>query len=191
MDLGEFANVRTRLQRLSDAKFFSGWAHELNEEILRMRLSTSVQIEIGDLFMAEVHGPTNIALFRASIAIFSGTEATFNVFAPFKFMPSTENVRLSVEGMRGTAIYDGMRVPFEVLDVSPTGTGLLSRQSLPRSSIVDLELDTAFGVVGASGEVRYCRPDTEVIGSFRIGIRLKELGRLERARWNRLFTEAA
>jgi hypothetical protein len=150
-------------------------------------MNASPSIEIGEVFMVQVHGPEQTVMFKASLALSCAAEMTFNVHPPMTSVPATEAARFSVSGMDGEILYDGIRVAVDVLDISQGGVGLLCQQVVTRYAKVTVVISSPYGPITTTGEIRYCRPDQETLGSYRVGIRLDEMGRLERARWNRLF----
>lgn len=186
-----FANMRTRLQRIKDAKFFSGWVNDFDDQEVRVRLSSPGECEPGDRFLVEIYGTETVATFQAGVTMAFDNQAYLNVFGPIQFRRATENARLCVTGMFGTIIVDGVEIEARVADISRGGVGLILRKSVARKASAQLKLCTPAGEVAGEGEVRYCRPDPSGNGSFRAGIRLSELGRLEKARWLRLFDREA
>jgi hypothetical protein len=186
-----FANVRVRLQRLKDARFFSGWVSDFDERDLRIRLSSSGQSEVGDRFLVEIFGAETVAICQASVTMAFDTQANLTVLGPVQYRHSTESSRLAVTSMFGTVTTQDDEIEARIADISRTGVGLILRKSLTRKTSVKLKLCTPAGEILADGEVRYSRPDTSGNGSFRAGIRLMEMGRLEKARWIRLFEREA
>jgi hypothetical protein len=183
--------MRTRLQRIKDAKFFSGWVNDFDEQEVRVRLSATGECEPGDRFLVEIFGAETIAMFQATITMAFDNQAYLSVFGPVQYRRSTENARLCVTGMFGTITADNVEIEARVADISRAGVGLILRKSVTRKAVVHLKLATPAGEVTGEGEVRYCRPDPSGNGSFRAGILLSELGRLEKARWLRLFDREA
>ena len=188
---GSFANMRTRLQRIKDAKFFSGWVNDFDEQEVRVRLSSPGECEPGDRFLVEIFGTETVATFQAGVSMAFDNQAYLNVFGPIQYRRATENARLCVTGMFGTISSEGGDIEARVADISRAGVGLILRKAVPRKTVVHIKLCTPAGEVAGDGEIRYCRPDPSGNGSFRAGVRLSELGRLEKARWLRLFDREA
>ncbi len=186
-----FANKRARLQRLKDAKFFAGWVKALTETEMHIRLKNPFGMELGDHVLVEVHGSESVATFPAVMTLRSGEDAVFRLAKAIIYVAAKENARISVAPMQCIVQYEGSSVQTEVVDVSAGGFGMLAPQAFKRGDIIQVEIESPFGPVACGGEVRYCKPDAEASGSFRVGIRTAEMERLEKARWNRLFTEAA
>lgn len=186
-----FANMRSRLQRLKDAKFFSGWVNDFTDQEVRIRLTSSAECEPGDRFLVEIFGAETVASFQAVISMAFDNNVYLNVLPPVQYRRSTENARLCVSGVMGTVTHEGNEMEVRVADISRAGVGLIVRKAIPRKVTVQLKMSTPAGEVTGEGEVRYCRPDPSGNGTFRTGIRLGELGRLEKARWLRLFESEA
>jgi hypothetical protein len=179
--------MRTRLQRIRDAKFFTGWVTEFDEHEVKVRLSTLDTFEPGDHYLLEVFGPEVDAILQARVRMAFDNQAYFTVHGAVNYRPATENARIRVTGISGVLIFSDFEAEGKVVDISQNGIGMLVRKPLPQKSQMRIRLLTPKGEINAEGEVRYCRAETNGSGSYRIGIRLGLLGRLERARWHRLF----
>jgi len=182
-----FINTRCRLQRLKDAKFFAGWVVDLTEEVLQLRLSTKTTLEESDNFNIEIHGTDRSAVFQAALITQDGDNLVFAVPQTIRFMPAREKARLAVRGVTGICTYQGLETAFDVSDVSLEGIGIVLPVGVLRGAHLELEIQSPHGPIQCNGHVRYCRTDPDVAGWFRIGILLDDMGRLETARWARLF----
>jgi hypothetical protein len=187
MDKASFLNTRARLQRLKDLKFFAGWVKDLTSGELHLKLSTKSVLETGDHFSIEIHGPTCTAQFRAWLAVQSQDEAIFMIPDKIAYLTAKENVRVNVDMPASIVLEDGTPLQVIVLDISSEGAGVLSSISVPRGTKLGLSVDTPHGTVGCDGEVRYSKPDADVPDQFRLGLRLDVVGRVDKARWNKLF----
>ncbi len=185
--LSAFANTRTRIQRMRDARFFSGWMKDLSNVSARVALKGCPAIEVGEKFMVECHGKEKIAMFQAELSGISGEDAVLSVIGQVTYRPTSESARVTVHSVTGTIKFDGMSTEVEVVDVSENGMGLISAQSLTRGEIVEAILCSPCGEICCAGEVRYCKPDPDQFGKFRVGLALEPLDRLAGARWKRLY----
>ena len=185
--LSAFANTRTRMQRVRDAKFYHGWMKDLSNVTARATLKGNPSLDLGDKFLVEVNGKEKIAIFQAQVTGQSGEEVVLTVLGPVHYKTATESARVSVEHVSGVVEYDGMGVQVDAVDVSAHGVGIVSSQSMRKNEHVGVRFTTPYGDVCCYGEVRYCKPDTENFGKFRIGIALDEFDRLASARWKRLY----
>lgn len=182
-----FINTRCRLQRLKDAKFFAGWVRDLTATELHLRLSTRTSLMDGDTFSVEVHGTDRSAVFNAWLTSQNEDEVVFEIHEQIRYMPSRERARLRVEGVTGTFRHDGVETPFTVNDISLEGCGIVVPHPISRGVKLELQVETPQGPIACPGEVRYSKPDPDIPGAFRLGIQLEGLGRLEAARWARMF----
>ncbi len=187
----DFINRRTRFQRLSDARFFSGWATEIAGAELTVHLSAPATLHRDDICMFEVYGVKATANFRGRLSTFADRTATFRMELPIRYLPAQpEDTRLNLRGITGKALWEGVEVAFEVVDGSEHGIGLISDAKLSRGDQVQLVLQTGYGQLVCNGEVRYSRVAEGDGGRFRTGVRLDEMSRVERARWERLLADA-
>lgn len=186
-----FINTRVRLQRLSDAKFFSGWVKDFTRTDLVVKLGGPAQVKPGETFMVQVHGHSSTALFRALLKGISPNELAFAIPEPVRFLTASEQVRVSVEGVTATLTSAGRALETTVVDLSVGGAGLVSTREIKRGEHVRVLFETPLGNVECDAEVRYCKAESIEDGTYRIGVRLEELGRIERARWNRLVEQDA
>ncbi len=182
-----FINTRCRLQRLKDAKFFAGWVKDFSPQELLVLLSTKTALAYGDMFSVELHGTDRSAMFNAELKSQNSDDISLKIQEQVRYMPSRERARLRIEGLGGAFNYNGVDTPFSLNDVSLAGCGIVTPYSIPRGAKLNLHIDTDQGVVKCVGEVRYCKPDGNIEGAFRLGILLEPMGRLETARWNNLF----
>jgi hypothetical protein len=149
-------------------------------------LNDPTSVEVGDILVAEVSGRENLALLDASVKTIIDDEIVLDFRRPPRYEVAREKFRTLVQNVRGSVNYEGENVDLEVLDISEQGLGLLSFAPVQTGSRVKLSLETPYGPVKVSGLVRYCRSDPKRIGLYRAGLYLDEMGRLDRARWNKL-----
>lgn len=186
-----FINTRVRLQRLSDAKFFSGWVKDFTRSDLTVKLGTPTQVKAGETFMVQVHGHSSTALFRAVLRSVGSRELMFVIPEPVRFLTPSEQVRISVQGVTATITGEGKAVDATVVDLSVGGAGLVAACEIKKGEHVRVLFITPLGNVDCDAEVRYCKPESIEEGTYRIGVQLEDLGRIERARWNRLVEQDA
>lgn len=183
-----FHNVRCRMQRLGDMKFFSGWVTSFHEREVLIRLGDDAAVlEPGTTFHFTVNGPDCSAGFTATLFGIHGDEHVFHIAGAVHFGAPTEEVRYCVEGVVGVLQFDGMDVEFVVGDVSRSGIGGYSYTQVERGTKCDFVIDSSFGQIRGSGEVRYCRPDPKDLTRYRIGLQVIDIGRIESARWHKMI----
>lgn len=187
----DFLNRRTRLQRLSDARFFSGWLTKIQSGEITVHLVGQAPLHRDDVCMFEVYGRKATAHFRGRVHTRSGKLGVFGVEPPIRyFAAQQEDTRLNLAGISGKAKWEGIEVPVEVVDGSEGGIGLLSEVKLSRGDMVELTVETPYGTMTGRGEVRYSRVSDDDANRFRTGIKLDDMNRVERARWDRVLSDA-
>jgi hypothetical protein len=186
-----YANTRTRLQRLNDAKFFSGWVTDFDEVEVRIRLNVSGECEPGDRFLVEIYGTKAVASFQAEIEIAFDNQVHLAITPPVKYRSTTETARMSVSDMYGVIEYDGSEMDARVADISREGMGLVVKSLIPKDAEVTYRIASPVGEVRGLGQVRYCRMDPSGNGLYRLGLRILQLSRIEQAKWLRLVDRDA
>ena len=186
-----FINTRARLQRLNDAKFFAGWVKEFSRTDLVVRCAEPVTVAPTDVFMVQVHGHTSTALFKAVLSHQFEVELFLTIPEPVRFLTAHEAVRVSVDGLTALLTSKGRAVEAEVVDLSVKGAGLLTTCEFTKGEKVTIAFSTPLGPVECTGVIRYAKPDPAEDDKYRIGLELDDLGRIERARWQRLIEQDA
>ena len=186
-----FINVRVRLQRLTDAKFFAGWVRTLSDSEIVIDFAGQESFEIGSKFFVTINGVHTAAVVQASLDSQNGGFLTLRFDGTLKYLNPTEAVRRLVTGLSGVVSIDGAEIEIQISDVSANGFGALVDGTLTQGNVVELEIDTPFGNVQGKAEIRYCRQDTKDSLKHRIGVQFVQLGRIETARWNRLTDDSA
>ena len=186
-----FNNVRVRLQRLSDAKFFAGWVRTLSDSEIVIDFASQEVFEIGSKFFVTINGVHTAAVVQGTLDSQNGGFLTLRFDGTLKYLNPTEAVRRLVTGLSGVVSIDGAEIEIQISDVSANGFGAIVDGTLTRGNIVDIEIDTPFGNVQGKAEIRYCRQDVKDSLKHRIGVQFVQLGRIESARWNRLTDDSA
>lgn len=187
---GSFKGTRVRVQRVRDARFFSGWTLDLDRKAVVVRISALDDLRDGDDVFVHVYG-SGQDLSAAAVCMKVGDDwARFDFASEPRKTDATEDVRLSGAGVVGTIRHCWGTVDFEVLDVSPRGLGGVVPFELMRGDELKIELHTPTGPVEAQGTVRYCRPDP-ALGGYRIGFSIRIEDRTMHGRWRRVFLHVA
>ena len=184
-------NCRARLQRLKDAKTFSGWVEDLRDGCVILRMKNPTLHELNDLYMIEIHGLDRSAQFKACLLEYTEDAVVLGIPEGIKFYAPRENARVYLKERPAQLELDGLPIPAMVEDVSKEGLGLIVQHQIPRSSLVSVKMESDGGSINLKAEVRYCKTDPDLIGSFRVGLLIKEMDRLSSARWVRFFELAA
>jgi Tfp pilus assembly protein PilZ len=78
-----------------------------------------------------------------------------------------------------------------VIDLGDGGLAILHNEKLPTGATVLLELESPVGPVQFTGEVVYAHPDPRQDEQHRIGLKIVDIDRLHRARWNLVLESCA
>lgn len=191
MALESYIRARARLQRLADAKLFNGWLQNVNGLEISIECGEARDCRIGDEFFIQAFGPTECAAFNGKLHLRSDSNLLLKIQPPIRYVAATEDARIRVDGISVMLKVDDEPFEASVSDASRKGMGLVSPIQVDKGAQVELEVTTPRGSVLATGQVRYCRPDNVESGKFRVGIKLDELNRLDRARWHRILSEIA
>ncbi len=178
-----FVNTRARLQRLSDAKFFSGWVHVLTHNEVVLELTCNDTCSIGDVFGVQAHGRDRTASMTARVVSIDGNEITMTLLDRIRMLAQSENARFYVADLTGVVRGPELEEEVTLIDVSTGGAAFTSPKAIERGKTVELELAVASWLVKLPAEIRYCRPEKDGSSYFRVGVTLLSLDRLDRARW--------
>jgi hypothetical protein len=170
--------ARATLQRLRDAKILHGWVHAFDVAWLAVRLSASAPIAVEDRFACRIFGVGGDFSFDATLRAVPPAEASpcligLEPEGTIHVVPSHGDPRYA-RSVTGTI--EGL--PVTICDVSPGGVGLITEFSIRTGEVVDVCVEG----VEVRAEVRYCRRQRDT-GAYRVGLKLKELDRVTRARW--------
>ncbi len=202
----ELIGARASFQRLRDAKILHGWIESIDGPIVKVRAPVNSALAPGDRFAfrsaclagdvafeATMRGSVGddvsalISLASKGSSVLDLEEQTlvFEVDGRVATMPATGDPRYQC--LDATLTFEEEGVETSVRDISPGGVGVLSPAPVTRGVSTQVSVFTSAGKVDAQVEVRYCRrlPGTE---SYRIGLKILALDRVNRARWNALFT---
>lgn len=185
------SGTRVRFQRLSDAKLFAGWVSGISEHHISIRSSGPTPVSPGDRFMVEVFGHGRNLQFEATLASALEEALELEVAGAMRETVSQEPVRVAVADLPCTLTWPGGQTNAEVVDISLAGLGLNSREEVPRGTKVGLEVRLPAGTVQCDGEIRYCRADKERGSSYRLGVLITYIDRINRARWWAQFESLA
>lgn len=184
-----FVNVRVRMQRLVDAKFYSGWLRSMTESEVVIDFAGSDIFEPGTKFFLSINGVNSAAVVQTQLTSQSPGFLSLRYDGTIKYLNPSEQARRLVTGLTGIIHIDGGEIDMQITDVSVKGFGALIEGVILKGSIVSIEIDTQFGNVIAQAEVRYCRQDSKDSMRHRVGFQIVQIGRIENARWGRLTEE--
>lgn len=178
--LRRFQGTRVRLVRQSDRTEFDGWVVETETELVTAiagslpTLGESLEIQLGS--------QTGSCAFSAKISRIEGNRCAFPWPALIRLGGPQPEARRKPTTLTGTI--KGSRSPVQVLDLAPSGIGISSDLKFEPGDSIALNLTTEFGGLALSGSVIYCQEEGS---TFRSGIQLANLGRLDQARWDQIL----
>lgn len=211
----DFVGTRTRFQRLRDAKLFTGWIEDFFGNKVVVSSNTQFPVAVGDEFRFEGFGHHISVVFQArlesvgqlslvdagTVTAIEGTNAQIiearrvsfhlGLVGPVRFSASKENLRmrstdLFVTLQEGPVTHEGFAI-----DVSEGGIGVVCKSRLKAKEFVKVRIETRYGAVEAGGNIRYCLPDKDREGMYRIGVMFMDMDRVNKPRWERYLEKAA
>jgi len=202
----DLVGARASFQRLRDAKILHGWVDGLDGNFVTLKANSAVVLAPGDRFAfrssclsgdvafeatlrqcGSDDGVTLLALASKGRTMLDLEEQTlvFEVDGRITSLPVSGDPRYLC--LDGTACLGDDGVEASLRDISPGGLGVLSPSPIRRGESVRISVFTTAGRVVGDAEVRYCRKVGESPEAYRIGLKLGELDRVNRARWNSLL----
>jgi hypothetical protein len=184
--LEQLQGTRCRLQRLRDLKFLSGWVRSATAQQITIELKEAVPAEEGEKYNLEgATGGSNLAYPCMLIKADGGLYRLSVTGEPLVTTPGQEpryrayNIEVSMQGPDSA-------IQSQAIDISASGIGVLTFEPLPRFARVKLAVRNSSTSVECLGTVRYCRPDQDERGCYRIGVQVDFEDRLSRAMWARM-----
>lgn len=202
--------VRTRFQRLSDCRFFSGWVQDTFGSRILVRSSPDVALQNGQIFQFDVYGPELIGAFRAKleyggdlmeiekdeskeqfemrqrIMAAADVEYEFTIVTEITARPTIEEARYLTQICKAILDTETGEIDGSMIDASTSGIGLILPNPVQKKSRVTIRIATHVGEVKCTAEVRYCRADRQIPFSYRVGLKIIEMDRVALARWSQI-----
>lgn len=202
----DLVGARASFQRLRDAKIMHGWIDSIDTGQVTVKATVSAILHPGDRFAFRTACLSGDIAFEATLLNCGGEDnATLIALASkgrtmldldeqtLVFEVAGRVINLPLSGDPRYLCTDGSVAIGEdateasLRDVSPGGLGIVCPTSFARGTMLKICVYTAAGQVDAQAEVRYCRKVGEMPEAYRIGLKLGNLDRVNRARWNTLF----
>ena len=193
-----FVGTRCRLYRKKDARIINAWVQYFRGNSIIVSINDEFECCNGEHYYVEAFGHKVKACLDTKLIKFAHeataedcgprTTVTLRVEGQIQVADSVEQSRHLVEGMSVELKFGATLFNAVVRDVSKDGSGIVADEPWEVGLPVTLRIDSPLGRIEASGEVRYSKPAE---GKFRIGIKLKELSRIDGSRWRRLLGLAA
>lgn len=186
----KLARTRTRFQRLSDAKFFTGWIQRLDARGAVIEFDGG-EVHEGEDFFIEISGRKHCYSLKGRLVLAAEQHLAFQSLTEMRLGPVREEVRVSISDAQASVTCANRSYLARVVDASPSGVGLLLSCPLEREATVQLAIDTPHGEVQCEGIVRYCRPANASRSTYRLGLSLDLPSRCAQAKWLRQFEDLA
>jgi hypothetical protein len=207
MDVVALNSSRTTFQRISDAKFFSGWIKSINPHVVVAHTCTNSQPQTGEEFAFQVYGNSKDAFFHGKLVALHGAEnAVFSsdrsgsaisafelsceITTEMVFKDSRGQPRFCVEGITAD-IRAGDELKTDsgvVIDIGPGGFAVLSEAKLKKGEIVQVALYARGQLVRCDGEIRSCVTNSLNAAFSRVGVQIKRMERIDSLRWKQLYS---
>lgn len=179
-----FLHTRAQITNLSSEKDSYGWVKGENKEAISIELSNPEDFAFNDPVMIILNSDRASTKFEST---YRGTCEGISLFALpnlIRIDPPVEAGRRKIK-IKSCSFETSMGTqPADVVDVSGTGIGIKTAESLESDSVLDFELHTEFGMVRLKGRVIYSRFQDE---AFRSGVAIEGINRIDQARWNQLL----
>jgi len=209
----DFVGTRARFQRIGDAKLFAGWIEDFFGHKVVISTNTNHAVQIGDEFRFEGFGNHIAVVFHAKleavakldltnagvVTAVEGTNARIveakrvklelQVSSPVRFSASNENLRMLAPDVFTVLNEGANQVEGFMIDIAKQGIGFVSKKKVKPKEYVEVRMETRIGTIEAKGNIRYCIPDKDRDGFYRVGIMFTDLDRVNRPRWDRFLSQ--
>lgn len=183
----EFLNRRTRLQRLSDGRFFYGWIKSIKDGVVTIFTESEDLHRRGDRYALESFGIQHVAQFFGSAARSEPNYMDIAIEHPVQYLdPTPEEARTHISDLPLVLTWEGESVEGFLVDASTHGAGVVSQAYIDKGETVSLAIRVGGTTIQLKGEVRYCRKHRPLKDHFRLGLRLFPTDRLDSAKWSAL-----
>jgi hypothetical protein len=179
---------RCRMQGLNDASLHYGWVHELESGVIVIEVCSTKGIKQGDFIFTEVSAPTALLTFVGFVKHQNSEFVTVQISSPIEERPAKTESRLKVSPFAGTVEVGGVVYPIQVMDISESGFGFETDEVDVKAGPCDAVLFTPQGSVNLKATIQYVRTDRSSM-KRRGGALIKDMDRVGKARWVRLFVE--
>lgn len=204
-----FVGTRGRFKRIADGTGFGGWVEEIAPTLVVMRMKPGAAIYPGDAFKFTLFGDVELATFEGRFnkvraldmqsarehSLSMGTmvevletSLEFSIVSNIEFSPGDFESRRYARSQVGIVRIGSENVDMWITDVGRKGIGFVSDKCFSDTDHVHVEVDFAGWKIALEGVVRHSQ-DYEVLdGMYHTGIEIKEMDRITKAKWMRLFS---
>lgn len=176
---------RCRMQSLKDAHIYSGWIEGAKQDYFVFAPKSKKTPTLYEQLYVEVESPFNAVAFLVTVTDIIGTRLCIKLASEVKTRPLNVEPRLQVSRINGALHQDYGTIPLSVIDISENGFGCLSEEQLSVGQ-GDVSVITHHGEIKMEIQIRHSRRDQDG-KQYRGGVKILEMDRISRARWNRLL----
>ena len=185
----QIQGTRARMQRLRDAKFFSGWVVSASSDLLEIHIAGSHVLSGGDRFSVEVNGKAKAMVFECELKSQKSTVVSLSICCGPRPVQATEAPRIKKSGVSARVSHGSKVHETSVIDVSESGVAFSSMAEIPKGTEVSMLVVSGDVQLLISGVTTYSRADTSQPGRHRIGVHLKDLDRQTEKLWFNFVNE--
>ena len=113
---------------------------------------------------------------------------TFTIEGSVQMVKAEHEARYARE--HGSVVLNGW-LEGQIKDVSEHGLGIITPEEMPSKTIVSTTIYAGMGVIEVQSEVRYCRKVSDNPTTYRIGLRIQDLDRINSSKWHAVLHRAA
>ncbi len=161
MDVSALIGTRLRMQRLKDARLFSGWVDTAVGGMVHVSLGSDEPIEEGDNFFCEGLTFTHRLSFKAfverSLGNGKGARYMLRLTAPPVMTTSQEHPRYRVPPLAVTLTAGEEVCQGFLEDVCIAGLGVMSPIRFDKGMLVNVDIPEPVGPMRLTAQVRYFR----------------------------------
>jgi len=190
--LSQFRGARARLQRYTDAKFFSGWVVDITPAQIILQIDRIEDLIPEDSLSIEIHGLRHTIVFSAAFeSPISGSNYIFRIVGTQLVRGSDAGARYQVRNYEAMVFHGAMAIEGSVDNVSETGMGLRVRGDIPKGSRIRIQVLLPRGEMEVEGTVVHAAAMDLSGLDFRLGVRLEIEDRISKARWIALMKDVS
>jgi hypothetical protein len=183
-----FLNARGTFQRIKDAKIGHGWIVNINDSSFTVRIKFGLEVAVGEEFAFTLYGlGKNLHCFARLRELIGcqteegGSIGTFLIYGERRLVKGDDNARLCDQNVSVEISVDGCPItmaPVATADICRSGFGLFLPTAIEKDAIAEVTLITPEDRVIVQAKLMNTR---------NMGFSIVEIGRLDLARWSRIF----
>lgn len=190
----QVTGTRIRIQRLRDAKLFSGWVEAATSGMVHLSVNQADALKVGDDLFCECHTFSQRVVLQGTIdRVFGAGEMqrySLRLTSAPKALNGSESPRFRTPCSPIDATHAGSEFGGVLLDASVAGMGVALEVRVDRGETIALTIHTPFGDVSGECEVRWSRLETTEEG-YRTGLLIKQMARESAEVWVRFVRAVA